>query len=235
MPIKTRTFATLAGLGLATAGVLAIPYIAAPGNSTPLLSNPATQRSGWQMPRFRRADSEWRPAGPRQQRGRPHHHESMMPMMQATSELEFLSLMIPHHQEAIATAQQVLAHSDRPEMREFAQNIIAVQSAEIDQMETWLDAWYPNQTTDLTYTPMMRDLSQLEGDALDQAFLTDMIRHHMGAVMMSRELVHRGAVEHPAVQPFAQNIADTQRQEIWQMQTWLQDWYGDGVMPGPMH
>jgi uncharacterized protein (DUF305 family) len=128
----------------------------------------------------------------------------------------------------------VLEKSDRPEMREFAQDIIAVQSAEIDQMETWLDEWYPGQTTDLTYSPMMRDLSQLEGDALDQAFLEDMIMHHMGAVMMSQRLVNQGLVEHPSVQPFAQNIATTQRQEIWQMQNWLQDWYGVSGIPGPM-
>lgn len=36
--------------------------------------------------------------------------------------------MIPHHQEAIATAQQLLNYSDRPEMHEFARSIIAMQS-----------------------------------------------------------------------------------------------------------
>jgi len=58
--------------------------------------------------------------------------------------------------------------------------------------------------------------------------------HHMGAVMMAPSLMNQGLVEHQAVQPFAQNIATTQRQEIGQMQTWLQDWYGVSGMPGPM-
>jgi len=167
--------------------------------------------------------------------GMQGHHGQMMPMMQASSEFEFLSLMIPHHEEAIATAQRVLEYSDRPEMREFAEGIIAVQTAEIEQMAAWLDEWYPGQQPNLIYAPMMRDLSQLAGDELDQAFLEDMIMHHMGAVMMSQRLVNHGLVEHQAVQPFAQNIANTQRQEIWQMQSWLQDWYGVSGMPGPMH
>ncbi len=162
------------------------------------------------------------------QSGRQGHHGQMM---QANNEFEFLSLMIPHHEEAIATAQRVLESSDRPEMQEFARDIIDVQTAEIEQMKAWLGEWYPGQGTNLTYAPMMRDLSKLEGDALDQAFLEDMIMHHMGAVMMSQRLVNLGLVEHQAVQPFAQNIADTQRQEIWQMQAWLQDWYGVAGMP----
>jgi len=154
-------------------------------------------------------------------------------MRQASNEFEFLRLMIPHHEEAVATAQRVLQYSDRPEMQEFAQDIITVQTAEIEQMEAWLDDWYAGQENNLTYSPMMRDLSQLEGDALDQAFLEDMIMHHMGAVMMSQRLVNHGLVEHQAVRPFAQNIANTQRQEIWQMQAWLQDWYGVSGMPRP--
>jgi len=46
--------------------------------------------------------------------------------------------MIPHHQEAIDTAQVILARTSRPEMRQFAQNIIQAQTAEIAQMKNWL-------------------------------------------------------------------------------------------------
>jgi len=155
----------------------------------------------------------------------------MQQMHAANSEFEFFSLMIPHHQEAIDRAELVLEESDRREMREFARQIIEVQSAEIEQMETWLDRWYPNQESDLVYRPMMRDLSQYSGAERDRVFLEDMIRHHMGAVMMSRRLVNHGLVEHESVRPFAQNIATTQRQEIWQMRDWLQEWYGNAGMP----
>ncbi|MFM7326487.1 MAG: DUF305 domain-containing protein [Nodosilinea sp.] len=108
------------------------------------------------------------------------------------------------------------------------------RSTEIKQMQTWLGEWYPGQRTNLTYTPMMGDLSQLTGDALDRTFLEGMIMHHREAVMMAYHLVNYGLVQHQAVQPFAQNIANTQRQEIFQMQTWLQDWFGVTPMPCPM-
>ncbi|MBW4485670.1 MAG: DUF305 domain-containing protein [Tildeniella torsiva UHER 1998/13D] len=218
MRMSTKSFAAIAGLSVAIAGAITIPYLTSPSSADPL-QQPG--RSGWQMPMHRGNM-------PMHQSGRQGHHGQMM---QANNEFEFLSLMIPHHEEAIATAQRVLESSDRPEMQEFARDIIDVQTAEIEQMKAWLGEWYPGQGTNLTYAPMMRDLSKLEGDALDQAFLEDMIMHHMGAVMMSQRLVNLGLVEHQAVQPFAQNIADTQRQEIWQMQAWLQDWYGVAGMP----
>jgi uncharacterized protein (DUF305 family) len=82
--------------------------------------------------------------------------------------------------------------------------------------------------------PMMGDLSQLSGDALDRAFLEGMIMHHREAVMMAHHLVNHGLVQHQPVQPFAENIARTQRQEISQMQAWLQDWFGVTSMPCPM-
>jgi uncharacterized protein (DUF305 family) len=218
MRLSTKSFAAIVGFSVAVAGAIAIPYLTSPSSADPL-QQPG--RPGWQIPMNRGPM-------PMNQSGRQGHHGQMM---QANNEFEFLSLMIPHHEEAIATAQRVLEYSDRPEMREFAQDIIDVQTAEIEQMEAWLGQWYSGQNTNLTYAPMMRDLSQLEGDALDQAFLEDMIMHHMGAVMMSQHLVNLGLVEHQAVQPFAQNIADTQRQEIRQMQAWLQEWYGVAGMP----
>lgn len=152
--------------------------------------------------------------------------------MHITNELDYLSLMILHHQEAIDTAQQVLATSDRSEMQQFAQEVIEVQSAEVQQMQTWLDQWYGEPTSTLSYNPMMRELSQLEGDELDQAFLEDMVMHHQTAVMMSQMLLHHSLVEHDAVQPFAEEIVSTQRQEIHQMQTWLQEWFGVDGMGG---
>jgi len=245
MRLSAKSIAAIAALSAATIGAIAIPFITSPSSADPLQPE---GRRGWrmpmnwdQMPMHRGGwgqgpmhQNGWGRGPMHQNRGQGHHGH-MMQMMQANTEFEFLSLMIPHHEEAIATAQRVLEYSDRREMREFAQDIIDVQTAEIEQMEAWLDEWYPGQTTNLTYTPMMRDLSQLEGDELDQAFLEDMVMHHMGAVMMSQRLINHGLVEHQAVQPFAQNIANTQRQEIWQMQSWLQDWYGVSGMPSPMH
>jgi uncharacterized protein (DUF305 family) len=162
-------------------------------------------------------------------------HRGMMQSMQVNSEFEYLSQMIPHHQEAIDTAQMVLERSDRPEMRQFAQQIINTQTAEIAQMQTWLREWYPDQQNSVTYSSMMRSLDRLQGDALDQAFLEDMTMHHMGAVMMSHRLLRHNLVGHTLVQPFAQQIASSQQAEIRQMQVWLQDWFGATGRMGGMH
>ena len=53
----------------------------------------------------------------------------------------------------------------------------------------------------------MRDLSGLSGDALDEAFLIDMIPHHMVAVMMSQRLLMHGDAEHDEVDALARTSA----------------------------
>ena len=157
-----------------------------------------------------------------------------MASMMVRDEAGYLAAMVPHHEEAIRAATE-LARSDRPEMRELGESVVRTQTAEVDQMRTWLDRWYPDQP-DADYEPMMRDLSRLTGDALDEAFLRDMIGHHMMAVMMSQQLVRRDLAEHPEVEPFATEIRDQQRVEMQQMRTWLQSWFDVSVRhPGRMH
>jgi len=153
----------------------------------------------------------------------------MMDAMQVDigSELDFLIHMIPHHQEAVATAMYLRDNSDRPEMKKFAEDIIETQSAEIAQMKDWLETWYPNEQHSVDYQPMMRNLENLEGDVLDRAFLEDMIPHHMAAVMMSQQLLSRGLAEHEQVTVLARNIRDSQRDEIHMMRRWLASWYNE--------
>lgn len=150
----------------------------------------------------------------------------MMQSMQVASEVDYLSKMIPHHEEAIATAKLLKAGTNRPEMKKFADDIIRTQTAEIEQMRTGLNQWYPSQKAEVTYTPMMRDLTNLKGDELDRAFLEDMQMHHRGAIMMSHQLLMRNLVQHDQVKTLAENISTTQSNEIHQMQAWLQSWFG---------
>ena len=115
-------------------------------------------------------------------------------------------------------------------MKAFAQSVIDVQTAELAQMREWLATWYPGRDATVAYAPMMRDLRGLSGNALDRAFLEDMIPHHMAAVMMSQQLVSRGLAEHPAAVAFAERIRDAQHAEIFQMATWLRDRFGVSPM-----
>jgi uncharacterized protein (DUF305 family) len=146
--------------------------------------------------------------------------------MAVEDEFGYLTMMIPHHEEAIRNAQILLAGTDRPEMRAFATSIIETQTREVEQMRSWVAAWYPGRDTAVDYTPMMRDLTGLRGDALDRAFLADMIPHHMGAVMMSQQLLGQGLATHTELEPFARTVRDAQHGEIVQMRGWLADWFG---------
>ena len=149
-----------------------------------------------------------------------------MPGMPLKSEFDYLTEMIPHHEEAIATATVLQQGTQRPEMRSFARSIIETQTAEVQQMKRLLAARYPGRDTHADYAPMMRDLIGLRGDALDRAFLEDMIPHHMMAVMMSQRLLMAGLAGNDEIIPFAMNIRDVQHNEIGMMTGWLKAWFG---------
>ena len=55
----------------------------------------------------------------------------------------FMRNMIPHHESAIAMAEVALEESENPEIRELSRNIIDSQQSEIEQMQGWLEEWYP--------------------------------------------------------------------------------------------
>jgi uncharacterized protein (DUF305 family) len=148
---------------------------------------------------------------------------SMMGSSAVDSEPEYLAEMVAHHREAVAAARE-LARSDRPQMRAFGESIVETQSAQIEQMTSWLNQWYPDASTTVDYQPMMHHLSGLSGDRLDRAFLQDMIGHHMVAVMLSQHLLWRGP-DHDDVAQLAWSIRDDQHAEIFQMQRWLGQWF----------
>lgn len=137
-------------------------------------------------------------------------HSAMM----VSSEREFVAGMIPHHQEAVDTATEVLERGgSTEEIRTLAEDIIVAQETEIAMLKQWHLDWYGEEyEVDGTYQPMMRDLSQLSEADLDKRFLEDMIPHHMGAIMMARSV--RPYIEHQEVTDLADAIMETQTVEI---------------------
>ena len=65
----------------------------------------------------------------------PAMHEGMMI---EDADVAFACGMIAHHQGAIDMAEVLLAHGDDPQMRALAEEIIAAQVGEIEQMTNWL-------------------------------------------------------------------------------------------------
>ncbi|MBW4686760.1 MAG: DUF305 domain-containing protein [Komarekiella atlantica HA4396-MV6] len=57
-------------------------------------------------------------------------------------DLRFINAMIPHHEAAVVMAKDALQKSQRPEIKNLAQEIIKSQNAEINQMKQWRKAWY---------------------------------------------------------------------------------------------
>lgn len=55
---------------------------------------------------------------------------------------EFLKQMIVHHQGAVEMAEMVLVQSNETQLKDFAEDIIEVQSKEINMMQTWLNAGF---------------------------------------------------------------------------------------------
>jgi uncharacterized protein (DUF305 family) len=55
-----------------------------------------------------------------------------------SSDVDFVKLMIPHHQAAIDMSKTQLMYGTDPEMRRLAQEIITDQQSEIELMQLWL-------------------------------------------------------------------------------------------------
>lgn len=146
---------------------------------------------------------------------------NMQGMGAITTERKFLEEMIPHHQEAVDTAKQVVERGSDTETKALAQNIINAQEKEIADMKSWYKAWYGVEYAGKdTYTTMMRDLTKLSGTELDKAFLEDMIMHHMGALMMAQSV--SSYAEHKEITNLLKAIDRTQSSEIATMRTILQ-------------
>lgn len=76
-------------------------------------------------------------------------HDMMMDMtarMQGKTgdELDkiFLEDMIIHHQGAVDMAVVLQENTTRPELQKMADDIIRVQTEEINMMQSWLDTWF---------------------------------------------------------------------------------------------
>src|SRR6266498_2401116 len=68
------------------------------------------------------------------------NREQMRQMMGANADFDrmFLQMMIPHHEAAIAMAQQALAQAEHSEIKTLAQGIITTQRAEVGEMQRYL-------------------------------------------------------------------------------------------------
>jgi uncharacterized protein (DUF305 family) len=63
------------------------------------------------------------------------------------SDVDFVRLMIPHHQAALDMAKTQLLYGKDPQIRRLAQEIITDQQLEIELMQLWLKQHEPAQSS----------------------------------------------------------------------------------------
>jgi uncharacterized protein (DUF305 family) len=65
-------------------------------------------------------------------------HAGMAIEFTGNADVDFVRGMIPHHQGAVDMARIVLEHGADPEVKAFAEAVIAAQEGEIKWMQDWL-------------------------------------------------------------------------------------------------
>jgi uncharacterized protein (DUF305 family) len=151
--------------------------------------------------------------------------------------------MIMHHSQAVEMTALISSRTQNREVRALGARISLSQTDEIKFMKRWLVARgapvsmaMPGMPEmDMTGKPMpsmpgmltpeqMNELQQAKGAEFDRLFLTGMIQHHKGALVMVKQLFDTpGAGEDADLFDFATDADNTQRAEINIMEDMLKE------------
>ena len=154
-------------------------------------------------------------------------------------DVTFAQGMIPHHQQAVEMATIALdpARAASAEVKDLATRIQGAQDPEIQLMTGWLSEWgqpvdgmgamsmegmemadMPGMEGMMT-ADEMTGLEAATGPAFDKLWLGMMVRHHQGAVAMSKTANTNGKAA--VVKDLAAKIVSAQEAEIAEMQKLL--------------
>lgn len=149
--------------------------------------------------------------------------------MNRYADLDFMRMMIPHHQGAIEMSLYEIKHGRNFEMKQLAKSIIAEQNIEIDQMGFWVKHFDSKKamSTDKYKEPLIQIMAVMmeympDADLLintDKSFAAVMIPHHQAGVDMAKVILQFG--DDKIVSRMAENIISSQQVEIEQMKSFL--------------
>jgi uncharacterized protein (DUF305 family) len=167
------------------------------------------------------------------------------------ADVEFMQGMIMHHSQAVEMTALIPSHTENKELRSLGARISSSQSDEIKFMQRWLatrgepismtmpdipDSKMPGMEKNADHsghsmplmpgmlTPeQMEALRKAKGAEFDRLFLTGMIQHHNGALIMVKDLFDApGAGQDAELFNFATDVDSGQRAEIRIMQSMLE-------------
>lgn len=153
------------------------------------------------------------------------------------SDLEYIDLMVPHHQLAVDMARIAEQKAVHGELKGMARDIIWVQEDEINRLNIWRKelASGDSATTTVIHSGsgghgvdshtmgMDVDLDLLASSPnFDRDFIKAMLPHHQSAIDMSRSAMPN--LKKVEVRDLATDIITTQQTEIDRMLGWLEEW-----------
>jgi uncharacterized protein (DUF305 family) len=159
------------------------------------------------------------------------------------ADVTFMQGMIMHHSQAVEMTALIEQHTQNKDVRSLGAKISSSQSDEIRFMQRWLVArrepvsmampgmpdmdmsGNPIEPMPGMLTPeQMEALEKAKGAEFDHLFLTGMIQHHQGALVMVKDLFDTaGAGQDADLFDFATDADNTQRAEIKIMQNMLEE------------
>jgi uncharacterized protein (DUF305 family) len=162
------------------------------------------------------------------------------------ADVEFMQGMIMHHSQAVEMTALISSHTENKDVRSLGARISSSQSDEIKFMQRWLatrgesismampempDSKMPDMDKPGHPMPLMpgmltpeqmEALRRAKGAEFDRLFLTGMIQHHNGALIMVKDLFDTpGAGQDAELFNFATDADNSQRAEIRIMQAML--------------
>src|SRR5438128_73772 len=176
----------------------------------------------------------------------PSSTRAMLPP-RSPKDVEFMQGMIMHHAQAVEMTALIESRTQNKELRLLGARVSHSQSEEIKFMKRWLEArGEPTEMPmskmsgmsmsmpgmDMSSQPMlmpgmltpkqMEALKNSSGKEFDRLFLTGMIQHHGGALIMVKDLFDTaGAGQDAELFNFTTDVDSGQRAEIRIMQTML--------------
>jgi uncharacterized protein (DUF305 family) len=155
-------------------------------------------------------------------------------------DVQFMQGMIIHHAQAVQMTALIDSRTQNKELRRLGSRISHSQSEEMRFMERWLRARGEPTEMQMNMTGMdmsshhemlmpgmltkmqMDALKRATGPEFDRLFLTGMIQHHRGALLMVKDLFDTGGAGQDAdLFNFATDVESGQRAEINIMQSML--------------